>query len=136
MKKIDLVSGKFFYVVCGSCNQLIKYRLEKWPIEHKDVTAHADCSNCTSKIIFKIPSYIPEEQAVKFLRVKSAKDVEEYLKNMEKDYPYKMGFDCGKKGANTKNCHFSIFSTPEKTKEWERGKADSEKKRRSSTSNA
>jgi len=27
-----------------------------------------------------------------------------------------------------KNCHFSIFSSKEKTKEWEKGKKDIEKK--------
>lgn len=40
----------------------------------------------------------------------------------DKNYAYKMGLDCGKNGANETNCNFSIFSTPENTKEWERGK--------------
>jgi hypothetical protein len=34
---------------------------------------------------------------------------------------YRYGFDCGKNGANTTNCHFAIFSVPENTREWERG---------------
>lgn len=42
------------------------------------------------------------------------------------DYAYRMGYDCGKNGANTTNCHFGIFSTPENTKAWERGKADAD----------
>ena len=41
-------------------------------------------------------------------------------------YAYDMGKDCALKGANTTNCHFSIFSTPEKTKAWEQGKKDGE----------
>ena len=40
--------------------------------------------------------------------------------------PYEAGYDCGSNGANTVNCHFSIFSLPEDTKEWERGKRDGE----------
>jgi len=40
---------------------------------------------------------------------------------------YDLGFDCGKNGANTTNCHFSIFSTPERTRAWERGKAAADK---------
>ncbi len=38
------------------------------------------------------------------------------------NYAYKMGKDCALNGANTKNCHFSIFSSPQNTKAWERGK--------------
>lgn len=37
---------------------------------------------------------------------------------------YNSGFDTGMYGANTTNSHFSIFSTPEKTKAWEVGKDD------------
>lgn len=40
---------------------------------------------------------------------------------------YDAGYDCGKNGANTHNCHFSFFSSPSLTKEWERGKSDAEK---------
>lgn len=35
---------------------------------------------------------------------------------------FKKGYDCGKNGSNTENCHFSLFSTPERTKAWEEGK--------------
>lgn len=34
---------------------------------------------------------------------------------------YDFGFDAGKNGANETNSNFAIFSTPEKTKAWERG---------------
>lgn len=37
---------------------------------------------------------------------------------------YRLGYDCGKNGSSTTNCHFAAFATPEKTKEWERGLAD------------
>lgn len=39
---------------------------------------------------------------------------------------YEYGWLAGEMGSDEKNCHFSIFSTPENTKEWERGKADAE----------
>ena len=32
------------------------------------------------------------------------------------------GYDCEMNGANTTNCHFSLFGSPERTKAWERGK--------------
>ena len=35
-----------------------------------------------------------------------------------------MGLNCAKNGANTTNCHFSIFSSPENTKAWEQGEKD------------
>ena len=38
------------------------------------------------------------------------------------EYAFKMGKDCAKNGANTTNCHFSIFSSRENTEAWERGK--------------
>lgn len=41
-------------------------------------------------------------------------------------YAYQMGYDCGLNGSNLTNCSFAIFSTPENTKEWERGKKDAE----------
>ena len=44
-----------------------------------------------------------------------------------KEYAYKMGMDCALNGANEKNCSFSIFSTPENTTAWERGKRDASK---------
>lgn len=39
----------------------------------------------------------------------------------------KKGYDCGKNRPNTENCHFSLFSTPERTKAWEEGKKAGEK---------
>ena len=46
---------------------------------------------------------------------------------MKKTIEYKAGYQCGMIGANNVNCNFQLFSTPEKTKEWERGKKDAEK---------
>jgi hypothetical protein len=37
-------------------------------------------------------------------------------------HEYLMGYDCGLNGPNTTNCSFKLFSTPEKTKQWELGK--------------
>ncbi len=45
---------------------------------------------------------------------------------MKESLEYKAGYNCGKNGANTINCYFEFFSTPEKTKEWERSKTDAE----------
>lgn len=42
------------------------------------------------------------------------------------EYAYEMGRDCAVNGANLTNCHFSIFSSPENTRAWERGKRDAE----------
>ena len=39
---------------------------------------------------------------------------------------YHLGYDCGKNGPSTTNCHFAAFASPEKTKVWEEGKADAE----------
>jgi phosphoribosyl-AMP cyclohydrolase len=36
---------------------------------------------------------------------------------------YGLGFDCGRHGPNTTNCHFSIFASRELTDAWERGHA-------------
>jgi len=41
-----------------------------------------------------------------------------------KEYAYKMGYDRQKNGANTTNCHFMIFSSPENTRAWEKGQRD------------
>lgn len=41
---------------------------------------------------------------------------------------YNQLLDCRKNGANSTNCHFSLFSTPEKTKAWEDGKKNSQSK--------
>ncbi len=45
---------------------------------------------------------------------------------MDKEYAHKMGYDCGKNGANLKNCHFTIFSRKEFTQSWEKGKKKAE----------
>jgi len=42
---------------------------------------------------------------------------------MTKQEAYDFGYDCGKNGSNTTNCHYSIFATKELMKAWERGKA-------------
>lgn len=39
---------------------------------------------------------------------------------------YALGYSCGMNGANTTNCNFRAFSTPENTRAWERGKKDAE----------
>lgn len=44
--------------------------------------------------------------------------------NEEETYEYKMGYSAGFNGADTHNCNFSLFSTPEKTKKWEKGNRD------------
>jgi hypothetical protein len=45
---------------------------------------------------------------------------------MTEQMAYDAGVDCAKNGANTTNCHFTIFATPELTAAWERGKTDAE----------
>ena len=45
---------------------------------------------------------------------------------MDEKYAQKMGYNCVIKGANTKNCHFSIFSRKEFTNAWEEGKKKAE----------
>ena len=45
------------------------------------------------------------------------------LSKDDKNYCFRMGYDAEVNGASEMNCHFSIFSNPEKTKEWENGKA-------------
>ena len=39
---------------------------------------------------------------------------------------YRLGYDCGRNGPNTTNCHFAAFAAPEKTAAWERGNNDAE----------
>lgn len=41
---------------------------------------------------------------------------------------YKMGRDCAKHGANTTNCHFSLFQNKDCTTAWELGKEDESRK--------
>lgn len=45
---------------------------------------------------------------------------------------YKMGRDYALNGANSTNCHFSLFQTDECTAAWEGGKEDAECSRQSS----
>lgn len=40
---------------------------------------------------------------------------------------YNRGFDCGLNGVNDHNSNFRIFSTPENTKAWEKGKSEGKK---------
>lgn len=40
---------------------------------------------------------------------------------------YRMGFDGGKNGANTTNCHFSLFDTSDRVKAWKHGKSNGER---------
>lgn len=41
---------------------------------------------------------------------------------MNEDEAFKQGQDYAKNGANTTNCHFSIFASPTLLKAWERGR--------------
>lgn len=45
------------------------------------------------------------------------------------NWVYLAGIDCGLNGPSTINSHFGIFSTPEKTREWERGKAEGDRRK-------
>jgi len=38
-----------------------------------------------------------------------------------KKQAYDSGRDCAKNGANTTNCHFTLFANPELTREWQKG---------------
>lgn len=40
---------------------------------------------------------------------------------------FAMGYDSEMNGADEKNCHFSLFSSIERTRAWERGKAQAVK---------
>jgi len=46
---------------------------------------------------------------------------------MKDTIEYKMGYDSVINKPNTKNCHFSLFSTHEKMKRWEKGVQDAKK---------
>ncbi len=41
----------------------------------------------------------------------------------EQDSAFRAGYNAGVNGPDLGNCHFYFFSTPEKTKAWEKGKA-------------
>lgn len=45
---------------------------------------------------------------------------------MNTERAYQFGYDCGLNGATLTNSSFGIFSTPENTREWERGKREGE----------
>jgi len=56
-------------------------------------------------------------------------EIKELIKKLpppkrSKEYAYKMGLDNAKNGANITNCHFSIFSSPENIRAWEKGVKD------------
>jgi hypothetical protein len=51
------------------------------------------------------------------------------LRDFSKEDAEKAGYDCGKNGPSSTNCHFRLFATPELTKAWERGKARADKER-------
>lgn len=44
------------------------------------------------------------------------------MRSKKKSEAYRRGYDAGKYGATLYNSHFSIFSTPEAAKDWEKGK--------------
>ena len=51
------------------------------------------------------------------------------INNATEKKAFEMGYDCGKNGANTTNCHFALFTKPEYTRAWERGKKIGSKER-------
>lgn len=42
--------------------------------------------------------------------------------NISLEACYNAGYDAGKNGATIDNSHFKFFTTPERTKAWEKGK--------------
>lgn len=54
------------------------------------------------------------------------KEGEMRKRNDDEEHAYKMGKDCALNGANTTNCHFTIFSTWQKTIAWEQGQSAGE----------
>ena len=44
------------------------------------------------------------------------------------EHAYEMGVDKAVNGANSENCHVSIFATAENTRQWEKGVHDGLKK--------
>jgi hypothetical protein len=48
---------------------------------------------------------------------------------VDEEYAEDMGYDAGKNGPNGTNTHFAIFSRPQFTKAWERGKARADKEK-------
>lgn len=57
-----------------------------------------------------------------------SKNIKKLIPKMKsKEYAYKMGVDCAKNGENLENCNFSIFSSKENMKAWEKGLKDGKK---------
>lgn len=52
---------------------------------------------------------------------------------MTTERAYRLGYDCGLNGPNLTNCSHLIFSTPENTREWERGKKEGEEIKKAET---
>ncbi len=48
---------------------------------------------------------------------------EEQEREKALQYAYDMGYDAAQQGANAVNCHYTIFCSQERTREWERGHA-------------
>ena len=44
------------------------------------------------------------------------------VEDADEEKSYKMGMDYAENGANTTNCHFSLFRTKRMTSAWERGR--------------
>lgn len=57
-------------------------------------------------------------------KVRSCTEGADAQKRSDLQHAYDMGYDCGLNGANTTNCDFRNFSSPEFTQEWERGQRD------------
>lgn len=51
------------------------------------------------------------------------------IKVEKMNHEFRMGYDCAINGATTINSHYSLFSTPAKTKTWEAGKKYGELKK-------
>lgn len=45
-----------------------------------------------------------------------------YVPSADEKRAFEMGWDCGKNGPDTTNCHFGLFATRKLTDAWERGK--------------
>ena len=51
----------------------------------------------------------------------------EAIPDQDEKKAFAAGYDCGINGANTTNCHVSLFARPELMKAWEDGKKAAEK---------
>lgn len=52
---------------------------------------------------------------------------------MTTDRAYRLGYDCDLNGPNLTNSSYLIFSVPENTREWERGKKEAEEIKKAET---